>query len=289
MATGSTEFIDSTTADAFIPELWADLTVVAREQNLVFSTLCDHRYEAMASKGDTIHVGSVTNLTAQTKTKSSNNAISFETQTESNTDISIATWEYVALAVESIVKVQANRDMLKLYTGKMGYALALAVDDVGAGLIDDVDNSVGTLAVENTDDDFIRARQYLNDANVSRKGRAIAVSPAAESGMLKLDRFVHADYAALHGGAGDESGMQEAYIGDYYKMPVYVSTNVEGSNSAGHDNGMFQTEAFAVVMQMKPTFRQQYDIDYFVDKVAMEQLYGWKEMRDDHAVWIKGA
>jgi hypothetical protein len=289
MATGNTEFIDSTTADAFIPELWADLTIIAREQNLVFSQLADHRYEGTASKGDTIHVGTVTNLTAQTKTKSSNSAIEYETQTETNTDISIATWEYVAVAVESIVKVQANRDMLKLYSNKMGYALALALDDVGAGLLDDVTNTVGTLGVENTDDEFIRARQYLNDANADRKGRAIVVSPAAESGMLKLDRYVHADYSSLHSNNNAETGMQAAYIGDYYRMPVYVSTNVEGTNAAGHDNGMFQTEAFACVIQMRPTFHQQYDIDYFVDKVALEQLYGWREMRDDHGVWIQGA
>jgi hypothetical protein len=32
-----------------------------------------------------------------------------------------------------------------------------------------------------------------------------------------------------------------------------------------------------------------YDIDYFADKVAIEQLYGIAEVRDDHAVFIQGA
>ena len=289
MATGATEFIDSTTADVFVPEVWSLMSLVSREANLVFANLVDRRFEDNLKWGDTIHVPSIGNLSAQTKTKSSNAAITFETITEANTDISIATWEYVAVAVESIVKVQGNRDMLKEYAGKMGYALALAVDDVLAGLIDNVTNTVGTLAVENTDDEFIRARQYLNDANAPRDGRAIVISPAAEGGLLKLDKYVRDDYSGVHGGGDRETALQQAYTASYYRVPVYVSTNAEGSNAAGHDNGMIQREFAALVMQMKPTPHAQYDIDYFVDKVALEQLYGTKEMRDDHGVWMKGA
>mgnify|MGYP003138762240 FL=1 len=147
MATGATEFVDSTTADVFIPEIWSPLAIVAREDNLVYANLVDRRFEDRLSFGDTIHVPSVGNLTARTKTKASNAAITFETVTETNTDISIATWEYVAMAVESIVKVQANRNMMQLYAGKLGFGLALAVDDVLAGLPDNFSQTVGTLAV----------------------------------------------------------------------------------------------------------------------------------------------
>lgn len=289
MATGTTEFIDSTTADVFIPEVWSMLALVAREQNLVFANLVDRRYEDNLKYGDTIHVPGVSNLAgARTKTKASNSAITYETATESNTDISIATWVYQAMAVESIVKVQNNRDQLALYAGKMGYDLALSVDDALAGLVDDFSQTVGTLAVETTDDDFIRARQYLNDALAPRDSRYVVISPAAESGLMKLDRYIHADYGGVHGGDA-ESAMQQAYNGTYYRMPIYVTTNAEGSNAAGHDNAMFQKEAIALVMQMKPTAHSQYDIDYLVDKVAIEQLYGYKEMRDDHGIWVKGA
>ena len=288
MATGATEFIDSTTADVFIPELWSSLALVAREENLVFANLVDRRYEQGLTWGDTIHVPSIGNLTAQTKTKASNAAIVYETITEANTDISIATWEYTAIAVESIVKVQANRDMLAAYAGKMGYALALAIDTVLAGLVDNVNNSVGSLATDLTDDNLIRARQYLMDANAPMSGRAIAVSPAAEAGFLKLDKYTRDDYIGVHGAAGRETALQQSYVTSYYRMPVYVSTNVEGTNAAGHDNAMLQKEAFALVVQMSPTAHSQYDIDYLVDKVALENLYGTREMRDDHCVWMKG-
>ena len=143
------------------------------------------------------------------------------------------------------------------------------------------------LGIDLEDDDFIRARQYLNDANVPLSERSIVVSPAQEAGMLKLDRFIHSDYAVIHGSETD--GLDRAYIGTFYRMPVYMSVNVEGSNAAGHDNVMLQREAFALVMQMTPKMRSMYDIDFLVDKIAVEQIYGTKQMRGDHAVFMQGA
>ena len=289
MATGATEFVDSTTADVFIPELWSSGAIVARENSLVFAMLVDRKYQDGLTHGDTIHVPSVGNLAARSKTKASNSAITFETVTETNTDISVATWEYAAMAVESIVKIQANRDMFKLYSGKMGYALGLSIDDVLAGLPDNVDNTVGTLAVELSDDDILRAIQYLDDANVPADGRVFVLSPAEAVGWMKKDKFVHNDYTMLHGTEKAETSQERAYVKSFIGTPAYKSVNVEGSNAAGHDNVLFQREAFALVVQMTPTPHHMYDIDYLVDKVVLEQLSGTAEMRDDHAVYLKGA
>ena len=286
MATGATEFIDNTTADVFIPELWSMEAIVARENQLVFANLVDRKFENGLSFGDTIHVPGVSNLAV--RTKSTNGAVTYETVTESNTDITIGTHQYAAIALENITRVQNNRDQLQLYAGKLGYALALAVDDVLAGLVDDFSNSVGTQAVELTDDDILRARQYLDDADAPQDSRVMVVSPMQETGLLKLDRFVHNDYEAVHG-PGRETGLEKAYVSSFMGMPIYRSVNVEGANSTGHDNGMFQKEALALVMQIAPKTYHQFDIDYIVDKVVIEQLYGTQEMRDDHGVWLKGA
>lgn len=286
MATGATEFVDVTTADVFIPEIWSQESIVAREKRTVFSRLVNRKFERNLRFGDTIHVPSVSDLAV--RTKSANTAITYETITETNTDITIGTYQYAAMAVEDIVKVQGNRDMFATYAGKMGYALDLAVDDVLAGLPDDVTNTVGTLATDLTYDELLRARQYLDDADVPDDDRAIVVSPAQESGMMKLENFINSNYTTNNGAT--QRGMGErGWIGSWLGMPIYKSTNVEGTNAAGHDNVMMHRDAFALVMQMMPRFESQRDIDYLVDKVASQQLYGTKEMREDHAVWLKGA
>jgi hypothetical protein len=284
----STEFIDNTTAAAFIPELWSTSVLVARENKLVFANLVNRTFESQLKHGDKLHVGSIGNLAA--RSKGINAAITYETITETLKTITVSTHEYAAIAIEDITEVQTNRSLMTDYSTKLGYALALSVDDVLAGLIDDFSHTVGTLATENSWDDYIRADQFLNDADVPMEGRVMVVSPAAQAGLMKYDKFLSSDYDFVHGGGSPETSLERAYRRSLLSIyPIYMSNNVEGSNSVGHDNAMFQKEALALVMQMTPTVKHAYDIDFLTDKMAVENLYGTEEMRDDHGVFIKGA
>jgi len=288
MAASATEFIDITSHAVFIPELWSLFVLDAREVVLVFAKLVDRKFEKDARMGDTIHVQGMTRPV--TRTKSLNTAIYYETQSESQTDISIDTHTYAAMAIESMAKIQVNLPLLEKYASGFGYALGLDVDTALAALPDNLSatNSVGTLAVPLTDDDFLRAVQYLDDANAPTSERYIVLSPAQAIEMLKLERMVNRDYESLRGVVQSKKP-EQGYVTHFLDMPIYKSTNVEGSNSAGHDNVMFHRETWALIMQMKPTMWNFKDIDYFADKLAMEQVYGYKEMREDHGCWMKGS
>lgn len=273
----------------FIPEIWSALAIEARFQRLVWGRVVDHRYEKEMKVGDTLNVPSRTHLTAQTKARNSNAAIVFETQTETNTQITVTTWEYSAIAVESIIKVQANRDLLSFYASEMGYALDLAIDDVLAGLPDDVAAAyqVGSLATGLSYQDLLEARRILNASNAPQEGRHLLISPDEEANILNMEQFIHRDYSeALKVNMGTDE--DHAWIGHWMRMPVWMSTNIEGSTAAGHDNCMLHESNFALVRQMQPTSHSQYDINYFVDKVAMENVHGSRAMRTDHAVWLRG-
>lgn len=287
-ASGATEFVDATTADEYIDEIWSKYIIRAREQKLVFARLATRKYESDISHGDTIHVPQVAHLNSRTKNLSANTAVLFETDTSTHVDITIGTWSYVAMAVETATAKQSYKDLIELYGPEMGYALALAVDDDLAGLVDDfATNIVGSLGALPSYEDFLKSRRLLNDANVSRKGRVGVFSPAAEEGFLQLDQFIRTDYSKIQGAKDDDDDM--GYVGSWFGIPIYVSTNVEGDNTAGHDNAMFHSEAIACVMQMTPTTHRWLDINYLANKVVTEQLYGVKEMRDDHGVWFRAA
>src|SRR3990167_1262767 len=290
MATGTTEFIDSTTADALISESWSPKGVVAREAALVFARKVDLSYRPLLRVGDILNVHSVTNLTASTKTKASNAAINYETQTETTTQITVATWGYQGIAVESIVDVQAIRDQAAMYAPKQGFALGLQVDDTLAGHIDDMTNPVGTLASTLAYTDWTRAMQYLDDANASDMDRCIIASPAeCAQGLLQMDQYIHNDYSALHGDGPRSTRQEMAYVTSFLTYPVYKSTNVEGSNAAGHDNTVLQKEAIALILHLEPRTWTLKDPDYLVRKIVLEQIYGSAIMRADHAVFARGA
>jgi N4-gp56 family major capsid protein len=296
-ATGATEFIDRTTADVFIPEIWSGDALIERESQLVFGNLIDRRLESQLSVGDTIHVPSISNLGAA-RTKTTNGAVTFVTVTETmaqagddgfdGVTVTVTTHDYNAIAVESIAKLQTNRDLMSAYASKMGYSLALAFDDVIAGYVDNFSNTVGALAVELNPDDVLDAIQSLDDADVPQNERYMVVSPAQAIAFLKYDRHVHKDYESVHGMVEGKPGLDRSYVTSILDVPIWKSTNVEGTNSAGHDNGLFHKEAITAIMQMSPTSHSAFDIDYLADKIVMEQVYGSSEQRDDHGVFAKG-
>ena len=287
-ASGATEFFDVTVSDQLIPEIWSKYIIRAREQKLVFARTCTRKYEEDLSFGDTIHVPQVTHLAARTKDLSANTAVLFEVDTQTSVNIVINTWGYAALAVETATAKQSYKDIIELYAPEMGYALALEVDDSLAALPSSfTTNVIGTLGALPSYEQFLEARRKLNDANVPRKGRVGIFSPAAEEGFMQLDQFVRMDYSKLQGGKDDDDDM--GYIGHWLGVPIYVSTNVQGDNTAGHDNTMMHSEAITVCMQMEPTTHRWLDINYLANKVVSEQLYGVKEMRDDHGAYFKAA
>ncbi len=288
MAAGVAEHIDITTADVFIPELWSLKAIKAREQGLVFANLSDRQYQAEMRVGDTLHVPSRGHLAVVVKDLDANAPTDFETITETNTDITVTVWEYNAIALETATRRQANRDLLAFYAPEQGYALALAVDDGIATLAAAVSGqTVGALLTPLTFQNVTRARQYIDDANAPEDGRAIVISPAQEAAFLDLDQYVNRDYTTLHA-ESSRTQADKALIGSWLNMPVHKTTNVDGSNAAGHSNIMFQREAFAIVVQMNPTSHRMFDINYFADKVSIEQLRGNKTMRADHAARMQG-
>ena len=280
MATGANEYIDITTADVFLEEVWARECRIARDQKLVFGKLIDRRFEKELQKGQIIRIQDISHLAA--RAKSANTAITYETVTETEVTLTVDQYYYSAFAIEDIIKVQSAQDLRMRYTPQLGYALAVQEDDTLAGLVDNFSQTVGTLAVPLTDDNLLRADQYLNDANAPVEGRVIVISPAQKAEFMKLDKFIHADYS-------NSDVVKSGRLGSIYGYEIYVTTNVEGDNSAGHDNGMFQKDALAMVAQRTPGMESQRDIDYLCDKVVASDLFGTVEVRDDHGVWMKGS
>ncbi|MBW2672500.1 MAG: hypothetical protein JRD89_03670 [Deltaproteobacteria bacterium] len=284
MATGTSEYLDNTSQDYFIPEVWSPIILDSREANLLFAQFCDTRYEKGLTKGDVIHVNDLPLLSA--REKSENTAVQYETVSHSQTDISIDQYYYAAIAVEKETMVQALKDQAAMFAPKMGYALALQIDDTVAGLVDDLNNHVGTLTVGTTVNNWIRAVQYLDDANAPDEDRVAIVSPAEWGNIIQQDFFVKDSYKESVGQLSAKA--KRGYFGSALGVNFYKSSNVEGTNAAGHDNALFHKSAFALVRQLAPTTESQYDIDYLARKIVSYELFGTQEMRNDHGVWVKG-
>ncbi len=276
--------VTTTTAANFIPEIWSTEILEAYIGSALFSALVNRSFEAeVREKGDIIHVPNLAAMTVSQKT--AGNAVSFGANTESKTDITVDQDWYVAMRIDNIAEVQSQNNLRQMYTGRAGKDLAGKIDATLAALVDDLTQYQGTLAADVTDDNLVRSMQYISDANAPVSDRSLVISPATLGSIMKIDKFVRLDYHNISGATAVEQALMSSPI---YGAKVYVTTNVEGDNTNGHDNAMFQRECIALVMQQEPKVFSQFMIEYIADAVVVEAIWGVKTMRDTSGVWGKG-
>lgn len=270
------------------PAITSKDVIEFREANLGFSGTVSTRYTDEARVGTTIKWGNISvpnSGAARTKSEgNSGNDITYDVTTEGSVTLTINQHMYSAFELEEFEKSLSIVDQAKWYTKAAAYALDTSIDDTLAALPDNFTQPVGTLAVDLTDDDIRRAIQYLDDANAPMDGRYFAMSPASKMGLLGVDRYTSSDFA--RGGGGN---IVRGTFGDIYGLTTWVSTNVEGTNAAGHDNAIYQRDAIAMGMRMAPRTRKFDDIQNLSEQVAISAIWGVIETRDDHGVWAKGA
>ncbi len=280
--------ITSTTAVQSNPAITSKQIIEVREANLGFEGTVSRKYYDEAGVGTTVKWSLITNLnsgTARAKSEgNSGNDITYDANTESAVTLTINQHYYQAFELEEFEASLTTLDLEAAYTRRVAYAVNLKIDATLAALVDDFSQTIGTLAVDLTDDDIRRAIQYLDDANAPMDGRFFAMSPASKNSMLSIDRYASSDFNR-GGGANIVSGA----FGNIYGLDVWTSTNVEGSNAAGHDNGIYQRDAIALGMRMAPHTRTFDDIQNLSTQKAVSAIWGVIETRDDHGTWAKGA
>ena len=280
--------ITSTTGAQSNPAITSKQVIEVRDANLGFSGTVSSTYRDEAGVGTTIKWNNITNPNsgaARSKSEgNSGNDIVFDAQTETAVTLTINQHYYSAFELEEFEASLSILDQEMLYKRRAAYVVNLAVDDALAALVDDFSQPVGTLAVDLTDDDIRRSVQYLDDANAPTDGRFFAMSPASKNSMLSIDRYASSDF-----NRGGGANLVTGEFGTIYGLRTWVSTNVEGTNAAGHDNGIYQRDAIALGMRMQPRTRKFDDIDNLSTKVSISVIYGVVETRDDHGVWAKGA
>lgn len=280
--------ITSTTGAVNNPAITSKQVIEVRDANLGFEGTVSRKYYDEARVGTTIRWGLVTNLnsgTARVKSEgNSGNDIIYDTNTEGSVTLTINQHQYQAFELEEFEAHMSIIDQQMFYTRRAAYAVNLAIDDTLAALPDNFSQIVGTLAVDLTDDDVRRAVQYLDDGDVPGDDRFFAMSPATKNSMLSIDRYASSDF-----NRGGGANIVRGEFGEIYGLRTWNSTNIEGTNAAGHDNAIYHRDSIALGMRMQPRTRVFDDIQNLSTQVAISAIWGVIETRDDHGVWARGA
>jgi hypothetical protein len=265
-------------------------TLRAAEAALVVAPLVKRYDSLVKQRGDTIHIPRISNLTANDKTQTQE--VTLQNPTETDISISIDQWKEASFEIEDIVKVQSNYDLMSEYTNKAGFAIAQAVDSDLLGLYTGSTNTdVGTYGTDITDAVVVSAIQAIDEANAPIEDRAFAIKPSQKAALMKLDKFVKADYLGQYDQATPvKRGPNNRYLwGEIYGMPTYYTTQVKttvASPTQTH-NLMFHKEALALALQQAPRTQSTYWAKDLAWLVTCDTIYGVKTLRGDFMVEVR--
>jgi len=272
--------VTGTTADKFIDDIWSNELNRAVEFKLVIGALFSDWSGKMVGHGDIFHLPARHNLTANTKSAGSDATPEAITETEQT--FTVSTHQIVAQEIEDFAEVMSRYDIRSEFTMAAAYSLGRAMDVAAAALLDDnTTQTVGALSAELTDDNFIRAWQYLQDSSADAPFKAV-VSPGAWGGMLKIEKFTQ----QLFNGDTQGRAVHEAQIGRVYQAQCYASPLTVGTapNSDGH---MWAGDHFFKIIKKAPKQDAWYSPLAKAWVVATDQIYGvFERLEADEAAAV---
>lgn len=270
-----------TTGAVFIPEVWAKDVQMARRNKLIMANLVDHQYEDDIAYGDTVHITSIAEMTADAITPGT--ALVPVAPTETEQTLVIDQYYGKAIELQDMLKRQSKYDLRKPYADVIGFALATAIDgsllaqhaNVTAG---NIQSAIASL----TFNGIVDAHGLLDKNNVPQEDRVLVVNWAGLADLRKLDEFKSYNETGEVGLVEKQMGI----VGTIYGAPVYLTNAVKTASSA-YQFLLFHKSAFAIAVQTQPEMESDRDILKKADLLSGSCLWGVKTVRSDHAVVVR--
>lgn len=274
-----------TTGAVFIPEVWAREVQMARRDKLIMANLVDHQYESDIQYGDTVHITSIAEMTADAITPGT--ALTPVAPTETEQTLVIDQYYGKAIELQDMLKRQSRVELMKPYADVIGFALAKAIDGSLLAQFANVASAHKRTAVATlTFDEIVEAHGMLDQDNVPQEDRVLAVNWAGLQDLRKLDEFRTNSETGEVGVVERKMGI----VGTIYGSPVVLTNAVKTNTDSGTPNYqflLFHKSAFAIAVQQDVEMESDRDILKKADLLSGSCLWGVKTVRSDHAVVIR--
>lgn len=284
MGLGS-DHITGTTIANWRPNIWSQETLKARESALVLAGLVKRYDRDIATKGQTVEIPNLSNLTAHAKV--ANSQVTLNDPTEGKTTITINQHWEASVLIEDFAEAQSAYDAASEYREKTGYAIAEKMDNfIADDMVTNFTESVGTYGSALSYTIILDAKQKLDEAKAPMTERYFVVTPKGHRDLLEIDEFVR--YDAM-GAASQPSGFRTGRVGMVLGNDVFMSQNLVVTAGTPTQNNclFFHREAYALAVQVQPKTEMQRKTEYLGDLIVTSALWGGKVLRTDHGVLIK--
>lgn len=143
--------------------------------------------------------------------------------------------------------------------------------------------AVGTYGVDIGDATIVAALEALNLADMPLEDRAFIIHPKQLSAIMKIDKFVKADFLGQYQNATPvQKGPNNRYVwGEIYGVRVYYTNNLPttAGTPTQYHNMLLHKESIALALQQAPRLQAAYWLVSLGWRVVVDTIYGFTALR----------
>ncbi len=265
------------TADTnyFIPKIYSRRVEEAAKMQLVAWDAIDSSWEKELTKGNIIYIAktntvSATEVVVGTKAASQNHA------NTTGVALTIDQWYESPIDIDTMTKRQTHIDMEGEAATESGYAIKKTIDTSVCALFPYLSSSAvyGTDGQTLTDDILLEIKETLDEADVpDDENRSLIIDPSALVDLLKIDKFIAADYGKTGAVANGKIGRTPIY-----NCMVRVTNNLAAATTGSYAV-MMHKKAIAGAAQIQNAWTEEYKALHQI-RYCAEALWGVIELND---------
>lgn len=225
-----TDGYQASNAAVFLPEQWYPAIKPDFESARVIAPLA-LEVNRDVGPGDTIHIPK---LAAKTATSYSGLAeVAYDSVTEAEATIVMDDWYECSTALSERVVRQSGYGIVAAQAAKCAEAVAVRIEKALAALYSGISTTDVDATAGFTSTTLRAVMLTLDSNNAPQTGRVGVITPGAKYDLFAINEFISKDYRST--GTPFETGL----IGEVLGMDIYMSTNLQTSNTDVYHNLFF--------------------------------------------------
>lgn len=233
--------ITVTTAQNFIPEIWAQQAMQVLRNNMVLANLVTRDSDVGAfAQGDTLHIPFPGTFVANDKAPGGN--VTTQVPTDAEVVVILNKHKEVTFLIEDVPKVQANQDLMNRYLTNAIVPIAEQIENDLFALYASLTASVASASM--TGAQILAGMLKLNQNKVRLQDRNLIISPGSQVKLLG-DTALQSFFAF-----SEPEAVRNGGIGRAYGFNIFMSQLVPLATT--YKNLAFTPDAFILAMRNLP-------------------------------------
>lgn len=206
--------------DAYVPEVWAEESLMILENNMVAANLVYRDFEdEIKDYGDVVNTRRPNSFTAVRKNDDDN--VTNQAATATNVRVPLNQWFHTSFTIKDGELSKSFKNLVTEYLKPAAISIAQAIDEVVLmQQYQFLANVAGNLGSAPGKTELIELKELMSNNQCPLGGRVLIVNPNMEGDLLDNDSFTDADKVGDQGEA-----MQEGWLGRKFGFSSYMDQN----------------------------------------------------------------